>query len=102
MVVRNGIKLLLESQDSFEVVLGFQWSGSIGLSGFELRFFTRYCFDRYQCMEEMDGIALLQVLHQIEIADKMFLSKRTVEGHRQNLIDKAGVKNTAHWSSLPS
>ncbi len=32
----------------------------------------------------------------IEIADKIFLSKRTVEGHRQNLIDKAGVKNTAH------
>ncbi|WP_312189566.1 response regulator transcription factor [Sphingobacterium sp.] len=32
----------------------------------------------------------------IEIADKIFLSKRTVEGHRQNLIEKAGVKNTAH------
>ncbi len=32
----------------------------------------------------------------IEIADKIFLSKRTVEGHRQNLIDKAGLKNTAH------
>ncbi|WP_333627615.1 response regulator transcription factor [Sphingobacterium siyangense] len=32
----------------------------------------------------------------VEIADKIFLSKRTVEGHRQNLIDKAGVKNTAH------
>ncbi len=32
----------------------------------------------------------------VEIADKIFLSKRTVEGHRQNLIDKAGVRNTAH------
>ena len=31
----------------------------------------------------------------VEIADKLFLSKRTVEGHRQNLIDKTGVKNTA-------
>lgn len=31
----------------------------------------------------------------IEIAEKMFLSKRTVEGHRQNLIDKVGVKNSA-------
>ncbi|MBE8715148.1 response regulator transcription factor [Sphingobacterium hungaricum] len=31
----------------------------------------------------------------LEIADKMFLSKRTVEGHRQNLIDKIGVKNSA-------
>ena len=30
-----------------------------------------------------------------EIADKLFTSKRTVEGHRQNLIDKTGVRNTA-------
>ncbi|WP_166333244.1 response regulator [Sphingobacterium chungjuense] len=31
----------------------------------------------------------------MEIADKLFISKRTVEGHRQNLIDKMGVKNSA-------
>lgn len=30
-----------------------------------------------------------------EIANKLFLSKRTVEGHRQNLIDKTQVKNSA-------
>ena len=30
-----------------------------------------------------------------EIAEKLFLSKRTVEGHRQNLIDKTQVKNSA-------
>lgn len=30
-----------------------------------------------------------------EIAEKLFLSQRTVEGHRQNLIDKTGVKNSA-------
>ena len=30
-----------------------------------------------------------------EIAEKTFTSKRTIEGHRQNLIDKMGVKNTA-------
>jgi DNA-binding NarL/FixJ family response regulator len=30
-----------------------------------------------------------------EIADKLFLSKRTVEGHRQKLLDKVGAKNTA-------
>ena len=29
-----------------------------------------------------------------EIADKLFTSKRTVEGHRQNMIDKTGAKNT--------
>ncbi|WP_293789310.1 response regulator transcription factor [uncultured Pedobacter sp.] len=30
-----------------------------------------------------------------EMADKLFLSKRTIEGHRQMLIDKTGSKNTA-------
>lgn len=31
----------------------------------------------------------------IQIADKLFLSKRTVEGHRQNMIEKMDVKNSA-------
>lgn len=31
----------------------------------------------------------------VQIADKLFLSKRTVEGHRQNLIEKMDVKNSA-------
>ncbi|WP_342648473.1 response regulator transcription factor [Mucilaginibacter sp. CSA2-8R] len=31
----------------------------------------------------------------LEIAEKLFTSKRTVEGHRQNLIDKTGTRNTA-------
>lgn len=31
----------------------------------------------------------------MEIGEKLFLSKRTVEGHRQNLIDKMNVKNSA-------
>lgn len=30
-----------------------------------------------------------------EIADKLFISRRTVEGHRQSLIEKTGCKNTA-------
>lgn len=30
-----------------------------------------------------------------EIADKLFISIRTAEGHRRNLIEKLGVKNTA-------
>jgi DNA-binding NarL/FixJ family response regulator len=29
-----------------------------------------------------------------EIADKLFTSRRTVEGHRQSLIEKTGVRNT--------
>jgi len=30
-----------------------------------------------------------------EISDRLFLSKRTVEGHRNNLLSKTGAKNTA-------
>jgi len=30
-----------------------------------------------------------------EISDQLFLSRRTVEGHRQALIEKTGVRNTA-------
>jgi DNA-binding NarL/FixJ family response regulator len=44
----------------------------------------------------------LEVLHYIaegytnaEIADLLFTSKRTVESHRQNLLQKTGCKNTA-------
>ncbi|WP_374166696.1 response regulator [Arcticibacter sp. MXS-1] len=43
-----------------------------------------------------------EVLHLIsegytnkEIADMLYTSRRTVEGHRQNLIDKTNAKNTA-------
>jgi DNA-binding NarL/FixJ family response regulator len=30
-----------------------------------------------------------------QIADKLFTSKRTVETHRQNILEKTGSKNTA-------
>mgnify|MGYP000027896271 CR=1 FL=1 len=31
----------------------------------------------------------------LEIAEKLFLSKRTIESHRQRILDKIGAKNTA-------
>ncbi|WP_025144392.1 response regulator transcription factor [Pedobacter jeongneungensis] len=44
-------------------------------------------------------IEILQLIGQgltnIEMANRLFISRRTVEGHRQNLIDKTGAKNTA-------
>lgn len=38
---------------------------------------------------------ICQELTSQEISEKVFLSKRTVEGHRQNILDKIGAKNTA-------
>ncbi|MCK4922738.1 MAG: response regulator transcription factor [Bacteroidales bacterium] len=37
---------------------------------------------------------ICQGMSNSEIADKLFLSIRTVEGHKSNLISKTGVKNT--------
>jgi DNA-binding NarL/FixJ family response regulator len=45
---------------------------------------------------ELDVLELIaDGFTNLEIADKIFLSKRTVEGYRQSLIDKTKVKNTA-------
>ncbi|GAA4276025.1 response regulator transcription factor [Aquimarina mytili] len=45
---------------------------------------------------ELEVLELVtQELTTAEIAEKLFLSVRTIEGHRKNLMDKLGVKNTA-------
>ncbi|SNC76049.1 two component transcriptional regulator, LuxR family [Hymenobacter gelipurpurascens] len=45
---------------------------------------------------EMEILQLLaQGLTNAEIADKLFTSKRTVETHRQNIIEKTKARNTA-------
>jgi len=45
---------------------------------------------------EIEVLQLIaQGLTNLEMSEKLFLSKRTIEGHRQNLIEKTGSKNTA-------
>lgn len=45
---------------------------------------------------EIEIIALIcQGLSNIEIGEKLFLSKRTVEKHRANILEKTDTKNTA-------
>ena len=39
--------------------------------------------------------AICQELTNTEIAGKLFISPRTVEGHRNNMLLKTGAKNTA-------
>jgi DNA-binding NarL/FixJ family response regulator len=45
---------------------------------------------------EMEVLELIcKEFSTTEIANQLFLSARTVEGHRKNLLEKTGVKNTA-------
>lgn len=45
---------------------------------------------------ELEILELIaQGMTTIEIADRIFLSRRTVEGHRQSLMNKTGSRNTA-------
>ncbi|WP_108867685.1 response regulator [Aquimarina aquimarini] len=44
-------------------------------------------------LEVLEGIT--QEFTTAEIAEQLFLSVRTIEGHRKNLMNKLGVKNTA-------
>ncbi len=45
---------------------------------------------------EIEVLKLIcQELTSQEIADQLFISKRTVEGHRNRLLEKIGAKNTA-------
>ena len=44
-------------------------------------------------LEVLEGIT--QEYTTAEIAEQLFLSVRTIEGHRKNLMSKLGVKNTA-------
>jgi DNA-binding NarL/FixJ family response regulator len=52
--------------------------------------------DYHLTARELEVLELIaQECTTAEMAEKMFLSTRTIEGHRKNLISKLGVKNTA-------
>lgn len=47
-------------------------------------------------MREIEILHLIaEGLTNLEMSDKLFISKRTIEGHRQSLIEKTGSRNTA-------
>ncbi|QHI38330.1 Transcriptional regulatory protein DegU [Kordia antarctica] len=52
--------------------------------------------DYHLTARELEVLELIaQEFTTAEMAEKLFLSARTIEGHRKNLISKLGVKNTA-------
>ncbi|MCJ0743708.1 response regulator transcription factor [Pedobacter montanisoli] len=47
-------------------------------------------------LRELEIIQLIaEGMTNLEMSEKLFLSKRTIEGHRQSLLDKTGSKNSA-------
>ncbi len=51
--------------------------------------------DRLSDREVEILVAICQGLSTQEIADRLFISKRTVDKHRANILEKSGCKNTA-------
>lgn len=61
------------------------------------------CFGKHiECSDrETEILKLLeQGMTNKEISDRLFLSKRTVEGYRQQLLEKSGCRNTAQLISF--
>ncbi len=56
-----------------------------------------YCFKEYNLTEKEKEIIIYicQGLSSKEISEKLFLSARTIEGHRENIMQKTHVRKTA-------
>ncbi len=55
---------------------------------------TYNAIEELSCREREVLKLICQEMTNQEIADKLFISKRTVESHRQRILDKVGAKNT--------
>ena len=74
---------------------------SAALLGSMTRSMTRHMGDAEDedALSEREVEILMEVcrgLSNQEIADKLFISKRTVDKHRANILEKTGCKNTAN------
>jgi len=94
----NGIRLVANGQQflSTDVALAFLKKLVHGGNGIS---FMAQPAEKKQTDLSAREIEVLKLIAEgltnAEIADKLFTSKRTIESHRQNIIEKTQVKNTA-------
>ncbi len=110
LMVEAGAKgFLLKDTDIREVVeaietvaQGGEYFGEKILSSVHSSTHTNCCEESAEGVDILSSreteilIAVCQGLSNHEIADSLFISKRTVDKHRANIMEKTGCKNTAN------
>lgn len=98
---------LLKNVSADELIFSLKYvsdGGKYLCSELAMRFFNKMVQQgNHNSGSQIDfSLREIEVLHLIaegqtnqEMAEKLFISKRTVEGHRQSLIEKTGSRNTA-------
>ncbi|MGB3467944.1 MAG: response regulator transcription factor [Cyclobacteriaceae bacterium] len=102
----NGYLLKSTKKDELELAIrntylnGFYFNDQVSqalLSGLKRRNPSKPTFNLAKTLSSREAEVLELICQELttqEIADKLFISHRTVEGHRKKLIEKFHVKNT--------
>lgn len=102
---------LLKSVSADELIFSLKHvctGGKYLCSELAIRMLDKLLHNGYHSISDANKAAIefslreIEVLHLIaegltnsEMSEQLFISKRTVEGHRQSLIEKTGARNTA-------
>lgn len=92
----NGIRLVANGQQFLSTDVALAFLKKLVHSNPVTVFHTQEKKPSDLSAREIEVLKLIaEGMTNAEIADKLFTSKRTIESHRQNIIEKAQVKNTA-------
>jgi len=105
-MIENGVKGFLLKNSDFndvklaisEVIEGNNYFSQEILNGIVLNLYTKKTSHQNDELTKREIEVLLQIckgLSNNEIAEKLYISKRTVDKHRENLLLKTNSKNTA-------